>query len=41
LIKEVNAFAQQIELKEMPTKLAGDGENPIRLVIELPEVDGK
>ena len=33
--------AQEIRVKRLPQKIAGDGENPIRLVIELPEADGK
>lgn len=30
-------FAEQVQIKEIPTKLGGDEENPIKLHVYLPE----
>jgi hypothetical protein len=36
--EKVLTFAEQIQLKEIPTKLSGDEDNPIALSVYIPEV---
>lgn len=38
---KVLKFAEEVQLKQMPTKLSGDDENPLRIEVYLPQNNGK
>ena len=40
-MERVLDFAEKMQIKQVPTTLSGDSENPIQLQVYIPEVNGK